>query len=355
MKRVTFGFVFAYAIVGLTASALAQPTITAADVGAFFAVGRTITQREDTLISSVNIGSPGLTSWDFRAFATHVVTPLLSVTPGPTPFSSLFQGATHALKGTMTLQGITGDVYLYLTLSSTGLTNPGSGATASGGALTLTDANSPADITYTLPSTSTTSWNSTFTETQTITLLGTPLTPTVTSHNASYVVDAWGPMTLPGGSISQTLRIRKIDARSNGTVATYIFASPDGALVTIVAADANPATSGTINVSDVSWVLPIAVSVPIAESVPEQFALEQNYPNPFNPSTAITYQVSKAGLVTIKVYDLLGQEVTSLVNEEKVPGTYRVTWNAEGIPSGVYFYTMNSSSFAATRQMILLK
>ena len=162
-------------------------------------------------------------------------------------------------------------------------------------------------------------------------------------------------MTLPGGSISQTLRIRKIDARSNGTVATYIFASPDGALVTIVAADANPATSGTINVSDVSWVLPIAVSVPIAESVPEQFALEQNYPNPFNPSTAITYQVSKAGLVTIKVYDLLGQEVTSLVNEEKVPGTYRVTWNAEGIPSGVYFYTMNSSSFAATRQMILLK
>ena len=356
MKRFTFSFVFACAIVGLTASALAQPTITAADVGAFFSVGRTITYREDTSKTPVNIGSLGSTSWDFRAFTPHLVSSFLSVTPGSTPFPNLFQGATNALKGTMTYQGITGDLYTYLTLA-TDLTNPGSMVTASGGALTVNVTNSPADITYKLPSTYTpaTTWNSTFAETQTVTLLGNPLTPTVTNHNATYVVDAYGPMTLPGGSISQSLRIRKIDVRSNGTVATYIFVSPDGALVTIVAQDANPATSGTINVSDVSWVLPIAVSVPIAEGVPEQFALEQNYPNPFNPSTSITYQVSKAGLVTIKVYNLLGQEVTSLVNEEKVPGTYRVTWNAEGIPSGVYFYTMNSSSFAATRQMILLK
>jgi hypothetical protein len=162
-------------------------------------------------------------------------------------------------------------------------------------------------------------------------------------------------MTLPGGSISQSLRIRKIDVRSNGTVATYIFVSPDGALVTITAQDANPATSGTINVSDISWVLPTAVDVPLAVGVPEEFALEQNYPNPFNPSTAITYQVAKAGFVTIKVYNLLGQEVASLVNEEKVPGTYRHTWNAQGVPSGVYFYTMNSGSFAATRRMVLLK
>jgi hypothetical protein len=359
MNRCTFRFVFACAIVGLAASALAQPTITAADVGAFFASGRTITYREDTLRASVNIGSPGLTFWDFSAFAQDRASSFLSVTPASTPFSGQFPGATFALKGTLTVQGITGDLYTYLTLA-TDLTNPGSMATASGGAITVNITNSPADVTYKLPSTYTpaTTWNSVFSETQTITFLGFPQPPTVTTHNASYVVDAYGPMTLPGGSISQTLRIRKIDVRSStDTVATYIFVSPNGALVTIVAADANPATSGTINVAapGISWVLPIATDVPIAGGVPEQFSLEQNYPNPFNPSTAITYEVAKAGFVTLKVYNLLGQEIASLVNEQKVPGTYRLTWNAEGVPSGVYFCTMNSGSFTATRRMMLLK
>jgi hypothetical protein len=90
-------------------------------------------------------------------------------------------------------------------------------------------------------------------------------------------------------------------------------------------------------------------------SVVKEFALDQNYPNPFNPSTSITYQVSKEGFVSIKVYDLIGREVATLVNEVKHAGSYWTEWNAVGMCSGIYFYTMQANSFSATRKMLLLK
>jgi hypothetical protein len=88
---------------------------------------------------------------------------------------------------------------------------------------------------------------------------------------------------------------------------------------------------------------------------PSRFALDQNYPNPFNPSTSFTYELSKAGFVSVKVYDLLGREVATLVNEFKQAGSYPATWNAASFGSGVYFYKMQSGSFTSTKKMILMK
>jgi hypothetical protein len=92
------------------------------------------------------------------------------------------------------------------------------------------------------------------------------------------------------------------------------------------------------------------------------FYLEQNFPNPFNPSTSIQFAISslpdgKAGrqFVTLKVYDVLGNEIETLVNEEKPVGTYEITWYAERLPSGVYFYQLKAGSFIETKKMILLK
>src|SRR5450759_82229 len=90
-------------------------------------------------------------------------------------------------------------------------------------------------------------------------------------------------------------------------------------------------------------------------SVVKEFALDQNYPNPFNPSTSITYQVSKEEFVSLKVYDLLGHEVATLVNEVKHAGSYSTGCNASGMCSGIYFYKMQASSFSAMRKMLLLK
>jgi len=93
----------------------------------------------------------------------------------------------------------------------------------------------------------------------------------------------------------------------------------------------------------------------LEDLIPAQFDLEQNYPNPFNPSTKIRFTVPEAGLVTMKVYDLLGQEVAILVNEEQVAGVYEVTFDAAQLPSGIYFYSINAGDFVATKKMILLK
>jgi Secretion system C-terminal sorting domain len=85
------------------------------------------------------------------------------------------------------------------------------------------------------------------------------------------------------------------------------------------------------------------------------FDLFQNYPNPFNPTTTITYSIPTSGFVTLKIYNLLGSEIATLVNEEKNFGTYKVTWDAQNIPSGVYFYKITASAFSIVKKMILLK
>lgn len=85
------------------------------------------------------------------------------------------------------------------------------------------------------------------------------------------------------------------------------------------------------------------------------FNLQQNYPNPFNPITTITYQIPELRFVTIKVFDVLGNEVETLVSEEKLAGTYEVRFNPIDLPSGIYFYQMKAGSFIQTNKMILLK
>ena len=88
---------------------------------------------------------------------------------------------------------------------------------------------------------------------------------------------------------------------------------------------------------------------------PDQFILNQNYPNPFNPSTKIIFQIPQKRLVTLLVFDVLGNEVATLVNEEKPIGYYEIDFNASSLPSGIYFYSLSSGNYLSTKKMILLK
>jgi len=90
-------------------------------------------------------------------------------------------------------------------------------------------------------------------------------------------------------------------------------------------------------------------------NIPDKAQLEQNYPNPFNPATKIRYSLSKAGLVTLKVYDLMGEEVETLINEHKNIGIYEVSFDAANLPSGVYFYKIQADNYIETRKMLLIK
>ncbi len=88
---------------------------------------------------------------------------------------------------------------------------------------------------------------------------------------------------------------------------------------------------------------------------PLRFALDQNFPNPFNPATQLRFTIAGVRFVTLKVYDVLGREVASLVNERKSPGTYEVNFDGSALPSGVYFYRLEAGSFIETKKFVLLK
>jgi len=107
------------------------------------------------------------------------------------------------------------------------------------------------------------------------------------------------------------------------------------------------------------WMRPLSEMITAIESVkdqvPIQFKLDQNYPNPFNPSTTIIYSIPKAAQVILKVYNVLGKEVATLVNEEELAGNYSVVFNARNLSSGIYFYRMQAESFVGTKKLILIK
>ena len=95
----------------------------------------------------------------------------------------------------------------------------------------------------------------------------------------------------------------------------------------------------------------LAKKSPLSDS----YKLNQNYPNPFNPATTIEFSLFKSGFVSLKVFDVLGQEVATLVDERKGVGNYLVTFDARDLPSGTYFYALSSGGFSEMKKMLLLR
>jgi hypothetical protein len=92
-----------------------------------------------------------------------------------------------------------------------------------------------------------------------------------------------------------------------------------------------------------------------SQNIPAEFSVMQNFPNPFNPVTTITYEIPERSIVTIKIYGVLGNEITTLVNEEKSAGRYEILFNAENLPSGIYFYRLQAGDYIETKKMVLMK
>ena len=89
--------------------------------------------------------------------------------------------------------------------------------------------------------------------------------------------------------------------------------------------------------------------------VPQQFGLEQNYPNPFNPTTTFSFNIPHSTFVILKIYNVLGREVATLVNENRAAGRYKTQWDATGVASGLYFYRLEAGEFVETRKLALLR
>ena len=142
----------------------------------------------------------------------------------------------------------------------------------------------------------------------------------------------------------QETRIVSLHVFSNQTVGTsYVqlqagtFHNPDNRITHDFTATTDP----SVNVNE--------------EIIPAKYSLSQNYPNPFNPSTKINFSVKEAGLVTLRVYNILGVEISTLINEYRPAGVYSIPFNAAKLSSGVYIYHLTVNGFTQTRKMILEK
>jgi hypothetical protein len=93
----------------------------------------------------------------------------------------------------------------------------------------------------------------------------------------------------------------------------------------------------------------------LSTDLPTRFSLDQNYPNPFNPATTIRFQIPQSGLVSLKVFDVLGHEVATLVNDERTAGSYSTRWDAKNVGSGMYFCRLESNGRHETKKVVLMK
>jgi len=129
---------------------------------------------------------------------------------------------------------------------------------------------------------------------------------------------------------------------------------PSGAEIAVIYRGANYLYAGTYEHNLLRYPLnPSGISE--ETFLVSDFNLSQNYPNPFNPSTRISFSIPTTTFTTIKIFDVLGNEVAELINEEKPAGNYEVNFNAEGLSSEIYFYRLQAGDFSQTRKMILLK
>ena len=345
MKNVFLLFPF------LWCSAFAQITITNADINNVFAVGNsaTIHSYEGT---TFNIGSPdGGNNWDFTGLLSSETFNMLSVNPATTPHIGEFPGANIATYSQGDYNGEPAEIWSYLNVNGT-LSSMGQAMTSSSfPGILITIKNDPASIEIQLPMTFNTTWSQTYTATTTLT--GLPPSQTTVSINVN--VDAYGTMTLPGGASFDALRIRESATISGITNVTYSFLAKNGANVSVSATDENPPTSGVINIDWYDWNTPFSTDVEQISGLPQDFNLSQNYPNPFNPSTNIEYSIPEASFVQLKVYDILGNEVADLVNEEQSAGTYRADFTADNLASGFYVAQLRAGDFSKTIKMTLLK
>jgi hypothetical protein len=135
--------------------------------------------------------------------------------------------------------------------------------------------------------------------------------------------------------------------------------TPDRCGIAIQITDAT-GSGTTVTLGSEMYIDDLLLSMDVVSEVeneiqPLTFQLEQNYPNPFNPSTKISFQISQNDFVSLKVYNILGNEVATLVNENKSAGKYEVSFDASSLSSGTYFYKLQTGSFVESKKMILLK
>lgn len=352
-----------------------QITITQSDFTSISEIGKSFASFSDTLTESIDIGNlGGGNNWDFSNFVAHETFMMNYISPTGTPFADTFATANTVGYSTFAFNESgfsgTGESYQYYstdnaTIIGSGSINISTDMSGSDTSITLTKHYPPFNQ-YRFPIEYNKSWTA-FDSSQTVIYSseGNVLTIQTTTYNVA--VDAWGSMKLPGGKTVDALRSREESITSSfaffngiiipiggGTSVSYFFMSKSGESLSVSATDENPPTSGVISGS-VGWSDNSVTDIQKLETLPTKFSLKQNYPNPFNPTTKIEYSITETSVVKLKIYDILGNEISNLVNKTQTPGNYRYTFDGSNLTSGTYLIQLQAGSNIDVKKMTLMK
>ncbi len=345
-------------------AALSQISITASDLSSTFAVGTSRFSYLSSDTMKMNVGTASSSSsqtWTAPAFTTTDTFRLDNVLASSTPYISYFPRATSVQFNQSYSYGLSVKLYLYYRETSDSLVSIGSAEHESGtvGSIAI-------DTTYITNSPSSYSpipmqLGEVYSEVPDTVDEGGGVTDVLTSQSA---IDAYGTLVLPEGSF-EALRVSNVyttNAYSGGYLTnTYrlyeiTWYTKQGYDLSVEVDSSS--MSGTVNVHAVTITYTGKTPTTAVVSRPGQpvtFSLGQNYPNPFNPTTNIEYRTANFGFVTLKVYDVLGRLVATLVDGNQSAGVHSVRFNGDNLPSGVYFYRLASSGVAQVKKMILMK
>ena len=373
MRRNVIGIV---GLVFISSVVFGQITITKTDFTSLFQIGTKFTSYGDTLEQSVNIGNTGGgNNWDFSSYLPTDTLVINYISPSGTPYESQFPNST--VTGYYEFESQNGtdinSVKSWTYYNSDDASILGSAffsiviqGGSSDSSLSL-EKHDPPFVQYDFPLESGKIWS---VKDSVITTIISQ-SDTFSSAKVSiydYHVDAWGKMTLPSGKTVDALRLREkvTSTQYFGGIAfppsisvNYFFLAKSGESFSINTQSENPPTSGNIS-GTIGWHDDTPTGIYDSETLPGAFTLKQNYPNPFNPGTTIQYSIPPSQqknfiLVRLKVYDSLGKEVAVLVNKNQTSGDYRVKFNADNLPSGIYFLSLQAGNFNKTIKMTLLK
>lgn len=352
-----FFFIF---FIFYAAGGYSQITITENQVALYNAVGTTSVSNLDTITASVNIGNTsGVNTWDFSGLVSNINFTTTCIDAVSSPYHSTFPNSTICRKYTVSFMGFDTNNWLYNSLDANGFYLDGQ-VTATSFIITITNTTvySPSEMQIKLPLTLGTTWSQDYTSTTTSSTGGGS---TVWSHHVSYTADAYGSLKLPGESgYVQALRLKREEVSSSGQLydhlVGYIFMTESGSGVSVTAVDTLQPDHGVINVMSSAWVVENPTSVKESDNIStESYLLNQNYPNPFNPVTTISWKSSTGGRQILKIYNVLGKEIATLVDEYRPAGDYEVKFDGSILSSGIYFYKLECGDFISVKKMTLLK
>ncbi len=339
----------------------AQIQITQSDVQNAFAPGTSwATFSSDSLQTTMDVGVAGGSSqsWTVPTITWTQTLNTSNVLPANTPYASTFASANLAQYSAGEIEGYQASFYEYYRLEGNALYNLGSVIHVQDSGVDTTIYQMYEEIVFPLPLTYGTVIPGSRDSTEIY-----PGFYNITT--VTQTVDAFGTITFPFGTFD-ALRIKYVDQTEvyfNGSLinqygsTSFTWITKNGGMFE-ADLDTTTLTSGNVTLYSANMTqfnAATSVEEKGKNVSPTEFVLSQNYPNPFNPSTKISWQSPVAGHQILKVYDVLGNEIATLVDEYKSAGIYEVSFDASRLSSGIYFYKLLAGNYVETKKMILLK